>query len=150
MDFFIYYYGICIFENKSTLRNEIDEKTSLAINKSASELKLETDSCKNSGSYIPFICLSIFSLVGLICSTIVLVKDVNEIRFAKLNALMSLHKEFNSSDKYETIEEELPNCNCCEKNNDNRKCNFPKVLKKQKSLYDELQKNLMNSIMGIS
>lgn len=59
--------------------------------------------CKNLLIVIAF---SVLCITGFVCATVVVVKDDERIRFAKLEALKEAQKDFSSDDKAKFVEEE--------------------------------------------
>lgn len=148
------------FTRSCISKNELNEEAAVEIKAGTEELNKKTANKKEYENCISFICLSVFCITGIVCAALILIKDDGEIRFAKLNALMKINPDF-EKDKNWVIEEKL--CLCCsQQKKDNIKCpciknkciktnenNLTEITTKQKNVYLELTKTLMNSITEI-
>lgn len=83
----------------------------------------------------------------MICITIIIVKDENDIKFAKLSALMKLQQKFDSAKDFEVIEEKKGIC--INKITENSNENTDLIKKSRKNLYGELTKTLINAISEV-
>ena len=99
-----------------------------------------------------FILLCIYVVIAAAVvsfSFYMIISDTDGIRFAKLNALMTLRQEFDKSKNFETVEETCEFCKFYKKANDEIPDACPRKVTKTKNLYGELTKTLMNSITEV-
>lgn len=148
------------FTRSCISKNELNEEAVVEIKAGTEELNKKTANKKEYENCISFICLSVFCITGIVCAALILIKDNGEFHFAKLNALMKINPDF-EKDKNWAIEEKQ--CLCCsQQKEDNIKCpciknkciktnenNLTEITTKQKNVYLELTKTLMNSITEI-
>lgn len=136
------------FVKCSTDKDEYKNGSSYEFLTDTVEIKNNNSVFKKYDNSIPFICMTFFCSIGIVFLGIILIKDDDEVRFSKLNSLLSLKEEFDSQKNYEQIEEckicplkkdadDLPKSCCC------------KTIAKKKNLYGELSKVLINSIAEI-
>lgn len=106
-------------------------------------------STENNVNFIAIICMAFFCTTGIVLLCIMLIKDDSGIRFAKLNALMTLKQELDLTENSEITEEECEKCPLKKDSNDSTVPDCCKKTTKKKNLYAEISKNLMNSITEI-
>ncbi|MDO4506294.1 MAG: hypothetical protein Q4B64_05050 [Spirochaetales bacterium] len=97
-----------------------------------------------------FLCIYVVIAAAVISLLFyMIISDTDGIRFAKLNALMTLRQEFDKSKNFETVEETCEFCKFYKKANDEIPDACPRKVTKTKNLYGELTKTLMNSITEV-
>lgn len=112
--------------------------------------KIGFSSASENNNIFILLCIYVVIAAAVVSfSFYMIISDTDGIRFAKLNALMTLRQEFYKSKNFETVEETCEFCKFYKKANDEIPDACPRKVTKTKNLYGELTKKLMNSITEV-
>lgn len=150
---------ICVFmgvifllKYENTRISEKNIKTYNRYEKCCNPIKKEIIR-KESTDSVPYVCITIFFITGIICLTMLLIKDDSEVKLAKLEALKDLKDSegfvFVKEDLKDSSIEETTKKEISQSRKDEANPCSDEITTKYKNLRAELAKTYMNSITEI-